>query len=56
MFIENFGGFKEKYPCKTSIQLVLSKWKKLKEMNSVVDVTFLDFKIVFETINKDVLL
>ena len=57
ILIENQSGFRERYSCETSLQLVVSRWKNwLDKPNAVIVATFLDLKRAFETVNRSILL
>lgn len=50
------SGFRRNHSCETAVNLVLSKWKVLKDKKKVIVVVFLDLKRAFETLDRHILL
>jgi exonuclease III len=53
---ENQSGFRKKFSCESSIQLVLSKWRSDGNDGNITIAVMLDFKRAFETIDRSILI
>lgn len=50
------SGYRKLHSCETSLNLVISKWKELRDKNYSIICVFLDLKRAFETIDRNHLL
>jgi len=50
---EHQSDFRKNHSCETAIQIVFDDWKMLVSEQDIVGVIFLDFKLVFKTVDKD---
>jgi hypothetical protein len=56
ILIPQQSGFRRNHSCETSLSLVLKQWKELVDQNKVIISVFLDLKMAFETIDRQILL
>ena len=57
ILIPNQSGFRMKHSCETSLQLIITRWKKwIDDPGNMVVAVSLDLRRAFETVNRDLLL